>query len=259
MSTETVMDMSFDTSTALPEDFTCSCQILILSPHLTELPQKFLSNNVHVKTLDMSKCNVTEIPDYFCENSIITNLILPTSLCIIHNVFLYSNKTLTYLDISYCIHLEYIGLGFCDRTIIAYIKFPKSLRCIDNYLCHFSENLQELDFSECENLTMNVECLSAQCIKLYSINNIGRIIFIFCTDIHIYNVIPGEIINFEYVEYIVNVYLPEGKYCIQGNYPDVTFWLLGHVFPIDYFRELKWHTLLPVCEPILLDVQLENV
>jgi hypothetical protein len=311
MSTETVMDMSLDTQTELPANFTCSCKILILSPYLTELPKNFLLNNVYVKILDMSKCTqITIIPnsfcgishiehiiwppnikcikdnclqynyyiqkvdlsyctqlsvieDNFCINTNITDITLPVSIKIITFDFLYNNKALTHLDLSYCIQLTSIDCGFCADTNIKSIRFPKSLQKIAGGICYGS-NPQELDFGECKDIKINTYMMcEVETVKLYSIDNIDNTYKIQCKNLHIYNVTETKSLNLTFIEDLVNVYLPEGEYCIvdaqSKDYLNVKFWLHSSVFTAEHFSTLRWHSYIPVCDLIVLDTQLDTV
>jgi hypothetical protein len=109
MSNETVMDMSLDTRTELSENFTCSCEILILSPYLFELPVWFLRGNTCVKVLDMSKCTqVTIIPDNFCNYTSIDHIIWPPNITSIHRKCIFGNLCTQVVDLSYCKKLRII-------------------------------------------------------------------------------------------------------------------------------------------------------
>jgi hypothetical protein len=308
MSTETVMNLTLDTRTILTADFTCSCKILILSPHLTELPGKFLYNNVRVKILDMSKCtNITEIPDYFCKNSNIENIIwppniknihnnclqnnlyirkinlsycnkltfigndfctdtnitellLPISIHTISNKFLYDSKIITHLDLSYCINLTYIGTRFCAYTNIQYIRFPKSLKNIREGICCNVKTVRELDFELCVRLSIHTFLMcDVETLKLYSIDSIDKKYKIQCKDLHIYNVTENKYLDLTFIKNLNNIYLPDGKYCIVGEYPGVKFWLHDVAFSAEYFSTLRCYSYIPVNELALIDILLETV
>jgi hypothetical protein len=154
MSTESIMDLTLDTRTTLPEDFTCSCEILILSPYLIELPDWFLYVNEFVKTLDMSKCtNITIISFNFCGYSNIDNIIWPPNIKIIQSSCLYNNMCIQKIDLSYCDQLTLIEDGFCENTNITDITLSVSIQTISfDFLCN-NKVLTHLDLSYCIQLT----------------------------------------------------------------------------------------------------------
>jgi hypothetical protein len=152
MSIET-LDLTLDTRTELPENFTCDCEILILSLHLTELPSQFLYKNEYVKTLDMSNCtNITVIQCYFCIQSCVENIIWPPNIKIIQSECLSGNIYIRKIDLSYCNQLTYISGGFCRSTNIVDIILPASIRNIDHSFCAFNKALTQLDISYCIHL-----------------------------------------------------------------------------------------------------------
>jgi hypothetical protein len=154
MSDETVLDMSLDTQTELPADFTCSCEILILSPHLVKLPDKFLYENRYVKTLNMSKCiNITILPHGFCKNSNVEHIIWPPNITNIQYDCLWENYSIQIVDLSYCIQLTNIDDFFCNVVDIIDILLPISLKNITYGFCRFTGNVKSLDISHCINLT----------------------------------------------------------------------------------------------------------
>jgi hypothetical protein len=149
----TVMDMSLDDNTFLPENFTCNCQILILSPNLEHLPRSFLSRNVHVKKLDMSKCRITEIPDFFCSHSHIEDIIWPPNITRIQSDCFYNNRYIQKVDLSYCNQLTIICGSFCECAINVDVILPISIEYIGfNFLLH-NEKMRRLDLTLCINLT----------------------------------------------------------------------------------------------------------
>ncbi len=309
-------DMTLDTRTSLPEDFTCDSQILILSPYLTELPKKFLYKNKYVKTLDMSKCTeITIIPDNFCGFSYVKHIIWPPNIitiqinCLYYNKyiqkidlsycnqllnintdfcegtnivdiilsvsiqyigfsFLCNNKTASQLDLSYCINLEYIGRYFCKHTTIQIVKFPKSLLTMRNCICCESYAfmaIQELDFSECKDVKIEVlRMCEVKTLKLYSIDNIDikHIWEIKCKNLHIYKITKTRCIDIDllFTKDLQNVYLPaEGDYYIKCNNPNVIFWIRGRAISSKYFTNSTFYPYIPIFEPILIDLPLENV
>jgi hypothetical protein len=154
MSIESVTDLTLDTCTSLPCDFICTSQILILSPHLTELPIWFLYENVNVKTLDMSRCTkITIIPDYFCVRSYIEHIIWPPNIKIIQCDCLTDNIYIRKIDLSYCNQLTYISGSFCKNTNITDIALPISIQIIEYEFCKNNKTLMYLDFSFCIKLT----------------------------------------------------------------------------------------------------------
>jgi hypothetical protein len=150
MSDETVMDMSLDTQTSLPGNFTCDCQMLILSQYLTNLPDNFLYKNLHVKTLDMSKCtNITIITWNFCSNSYIEHIIWPPNIESIQFNCLYNSICIKKIDLGYCDKLMTIGSHFCENTDIVELILPVSIQNIYYYFCTNSKALIHLDLSHC--------------------------------------------------------------------------------------------------------------
>jgi hypothetical protein len=147
------LDLTFDTRTELPEDFTCFCEILILGPNLIELLDDFLQGNGHVKTLDMSKCiNLTEIPDYFCSYSYIENIIWPPNINTIERILLYKNFCIKTVDLSNCNQLTVIENDFCSYSGVVNIILPISIQTISHGFCNSNKYLATLDFSYCINL-----------------------------------------------------------------------------------------------------------
>jgi hypothetical protein len=149
MSTET-LDLTLDTRTTLPEDFTCSCRILILSPSLTELPKYFLYKNKYVKELDMSKCiNITIIPSYFCRFSYIEHIIWPPNIRSIQSFCLNNNICIQKIDLLYCKQLINIGSDFCAYNNITEVFLPVNIQIIEFGFCIGNETLKYLDLSNC--------------------------------------------------------------------------------------------------------------
>jgi hypothetical protein len=162
MSDETVMDMSLDTQTSLPGNFTCDCQMLILSQYLTKLPIRFLYENRYVKILDMSKCiNITIIPYEFCEKSHIEHIIWPPNIKIIHSFCLFDNMCIKKIYLLNCIQLMFIGDTFCYNTNIVDIVLPISIQNISFDFCTNNKALINLDLSHCINLTRIGSCFCA--------------------------------------------------------------------------------------------------
>jgi hypothetical protein len=154
MSNETVMDMSLDTRTELPKDFTCDSQILILSSHLSTLPELFLYKNRFVKTLDMSKCIKVIIVTYnFCLESRVEHIIWPPNIKIIQSKCLSKNFCIQKIDLSYCIQLTKIGSHFCEQTTITDILLPVSIQTISHCFFGYNKTLVDLDLSYCIHLT----------------------------------------------------------------------------------------------------------
>jgi hypothetical protein len=154
MSDETVMDMSLDTQTWLLDNFTCENQILILSPHLMELPIRFLYGNTYVKKLDMSKCTkITKLCNYFCVDNIVEHIIWPPNIETIYDNCLRDNRYLQKLDLSYCKQLSYIGPDFCSNTNVIEIILPVSIQEISFNFCKNNKTLKYLDISHCIHLT----------------------------------------------------------------------------------------------------------
>jgi hypothetical protein len=152
MSTKSVLDLTLDTRTRLSKYFTCICEILILSPYLTKLPNDFLQKNIYVKSLDMSKCTkITVIPDDFCRDTIIENIILPPNIESIGRCFVFGSKQVKKLNISHCNKLTSIGDYFCSH--VSDIIFPISIQHIYSFCFRGSKNLTFLDLSYCVNLT----------------------------------------------------------------------------------------------------------
>jgi hypothetical protein len=152
MSIET-LDLTLDTRTTLNEGFTCFCEILILSQHLTELPAWFLYDNKYVKVLDMSKCTkVTLIPFNFCRQSCIEHLIWPPNIIKIGYNCLIDNRFIQRLNLSYCDKLTEIGMCFCQSTNIADIILPVSIKRIAYNFCKYNINILHLDLSCCTQL-----------------------------------------------------------------------------------------------------------
>jgi hypothetical protein len=148
MSIESVMDMSLDNQTVLPYGFTCTSQVLILSPNLTKLQVNFLYDNSCVKTLDMSKCTkITTIPDNFCAYSCIQHIIWPPNIKIILSCCLAYNIYIQKIDLTYCTSLTDIGSNFCQYTNIVHLCLPISIRTISFNFCNHNKTLIHLDFS----------------------------------------------------------------------------------------------------------------
>jgi hypothetical protein len=196
MSTETVMDMSLDTRTSLPDDFTFSCQILILSQHLIELPAWFLCGNRYVKVLDMSKCTkITIIPNVFCTENSVEHIIWPPDITVIHDNCL-CNSNIQKIDLSYCNQLIKICNNFCENTNITDIILPVSIQNISDGFCGYS-TLTHLDLSHCVNLIYigsyfceytNIKCIKFPkslmfiCHSIYN-QNVQELDFSDCKDI----------------------------------------------------------------------------
>jgi hypothetical protein len=154
MSDETVMDMSLDTRTILPADFTCESQMLILSPNLIKLPDYFLYKNTCVKTLDMSKCiNITIIQYNFCNYSSIKNIIWPPNIINIRDKCLKYNIYIQIINLSYCNKLKEIEHCFCENTNIVEIILPISIQRISYGFLYDNKTITYLDLSYCINLT----------------------------------------------------------------------------------------------------------
>jgi hypothetical protein len=154
MSTEAVMDLTLDTRTTLPEDFSCDCQILILSSNLTKLPEYFLHGNKYVKKLDMSKCtNITIIHRFFCIQSCIEHIIWPPNIETISGCCLLDNKCILKIDLSHCTQLTTIESAFCNNTNITDIILPVSIQTITSYFLYNNKTLIHLSLSYCIHLT----------------------------------------------------------------------------------------------------------
>jgi hypothetical protein len=181
MSDETIMDMSLDTQTESPEDFSCEFQTLILSPHLTKLPLWFLYKNEYVKVLNISKCtNIVEIPDNFCRSSCVEHIIWPPNIESIQFNCLRNNICIQKIDLSYCNQLKIIDNTFCCFTKITDIILPASIQEITDNFCVCS-NLVYLDLSYC----INLEIIDSYFCKHTSIQSIIFPKFLYSIDSHI--------------------------------------------------------------------------
>jgi hypothetical protein len=289
------LDMSRCTNLTYIEFAFCnasSVQNIIWPPNIINIRERSVSSCERLQRVDLSYCTqLVSIDCDFCSfRTNIVELILPISIQKIQYHFLRANKTLKYLDLRYCTNLTFIGSEFCTGTNIQCIRFPRSLKKICGGICHDAAEVQELDFELCGDADIslsglcNVETLKLHNIdSIYSEYDIGSepgsdtdfypdIInvtddisesFIYCKNLHIYNIKSIREIDLSYFKGLQNVYLPEGEYCITGisSNDHINFWLGDTMCPADHFLNMRIHThsYLPVSELATIDISLNTI